>query len=92
MYGLLMRDEWVAKFETKVLFTFNLVRWRSRSNSYIVDNQIITISTASITELCMVYENLKRKESISTLSVISDSERDKLMGKNKYGPNNPYNN
>ena len=57
---------------------------------YAIDNRTITISAATIDELCTIFEDLNKKESATKLSSISDSERDKQTSKNQYGPNNPY--
>ena len=59
-------------------------------DSYEIDGQIISIPTASVYELCRVYEDLTRKNTTNTLSAISDSEREKQTGRNMYGPDNQY--
>ena len=59
-------------------------------DSYAIDNRIICIQTASVDELRSVYEDLTRKVTTNTLSAISDSEREKQMGRNVYGPDNQY--
>lgn len=59
-------------------------------DSYAIDNRIISIPTASVDELRMVYEDLTRKVTTDTLSAISDSEREKQTGRNMYGPGNQY--
>ena len=57
-------------------------------DSYTIDNRIISIPTASVIELRMIYEDMDKKKSTNNLTIISDSEREKQMGKNLYSPNN----
>ena len=59
-------------------------------DSYTIDNRIISIPMASVIELCMIYEDMDKKKTTNKLTIISDSERNKQMGKNLYGPNNQY--